>query len=98
MNLRQHLLAGQAIPAHPLALDRNRRFSEKHQRALSRYYFAAGAGGLAVGVHSTQFEIRDPQHALFKPVLTLAAETISEELHSAPRDFAMIAGICGKTA
>jgi dihydrodipicolinate synthase/N-acetylneuraminate lyase len=98
MNLRHHLLAGQAIPAHPLALDRNRRFSEKHQRALSRYYVATGAGGVAVGVHSTQFEIRDPQHALFKPVLKLAAETIAEELRAAPRDFAMIAGICGKTA
>jgi dihydrodipicolinate synthase/N-acetylneuraminate lyase len=98
MNLRHHLLAGQAIPAHPLALDRNRRFSEKHQRALSRYYLAAGAGGIAVGVHSTQFEIRDPQHALFKPVLELAAQTISEELRTAPRDFALIAGICGKTA
>jgi dihydrodipicolinate synthase/N-acetylneuraminate lyase len=98
MNLRHHLLAGQAIPAHPLALDRSRRFSEKHQRALSRYYFAAGTGGIAVGVHSTQFEIRDPQHALFKPVLELAAETIAAERRSAPRDFAMIAGVCGKTA
>src|SRR6187455_3312287 len=98
MNLRQHLLAGQAIPAHPLALDRERRFSEKHQRALSRYYFDAGAGGLAVGVHSTQFEIREPQHALFKPVLELAAQTVTEELRRAPRDFAMIAGVCGKTA
>ena len=97
MNLRSHLLAGQAIPAHPLALDRSRRFSEKHQRALSRYYFAAGTGGIAVGVHSTQFEIRDPQHALFKPVLELAAETIAAERRSAPRDFAMIAGVCGRT-
>ncbi|HTO02951.1 MAG TPA: dihydrodipicolinate synthase family protein [Opitutus sp.] len=98
MNLRHHLLAGQAIPAHPLALDRTRRFSEKHQRALSRYYFASGTGGVAVGVHSTQFEIRDPQHALFKPVLELAAETIAAERRSTPRDFAMIAGVCGKTA
>lgn len=97
MNLRHHLLAGQVIPAHPLALDRQRRFAEKHQRALTRYYFAAGTGGLAVGVHSTQFEIRDPQHALFRPVLELAAETVRAELQAAPRDFALIAGICGQT-
>jgi dihydrodipicolinate synthase/N-acetylneuraminate lyase len=97
MNLRQHLLAGHVIPAQPLALDRNRRFSEKHQRALTRYYVAAGSGGLAVGVHSTQFEIRDPQHNLFKPVLQLAAETVRTELAAAPRHFALIAGLCGPT-
>ena len=97
MNLRSHLLAGHVIPAHPLALDAQRRFSEKHQRALARYYFAAGSGGLAVGVHSTQFEIRDPQHNLFRPVLTLAAATIAAEQRTAPRDFALIAGICGHT-
>lgn len=98
MNLRAHLLAGQAIPAHPLALDSQRRFSEKHQRALARYYFAAGTGGIAVGVHSTQFEIRDAKHGLFKPVLELAAETVAAELRATPRDYAMIAGICGKTS
>lgn len=97
MDLRAHLLAGQAIPAHPLALDTNRRFSEKHQRALTRYYFAAGTGGVAVGVHSTQFEIRDAKHGLLKPVLQLAAETIAEERRAAPRDYALIAGICGRT-
>ena len=98
MNLRTHLLAGHVIPAHPLALDASRRFDEKHQRALARYYFAAGTGGIAVGVHSTQFEIRDPKHNLFKPVLELAAATIAAELHATPRDYAMIAGICGQTA
>lgn len=97
MDLRQHLLAGHVIPAQPLALDRNRKFSEKHQRALTRYYVAAGSGGLAVGVHSTQFEIRDPQHGLFKPVLELAAQTVRAELAVAPHDFALIAGICGQT-
>lgn len=97
MDLRSHLLAGQVIPAHPLALDHNRRFSERHQRALTRYYLAAGAGGLAVGVHSTQFEIRDPKHGLFRPVLELAAETARAELAAAPRDVALIAGICGRT-
>jgi dihydrodipicolinate synthase/N-acetylneuraminate lyase len=97
MEVRRHLLAGQVIPAQPLALDRHRKFSEKHQRALTRYYLAAGSGGLAVGVHSTQFEIREPQHGLFKPVLELAAVTVREELAAASRDFVLIAGICGQT-
>ena len=97
MNLRAHLLAGHVIPAQPLALDRHRKFSEKHQRALTRYYVAAGSGGLAVGVHSTQFAIRDPDHNLFRPVLELAAQTVRAELAAAPRDFALIAGICGQT-
>ena len=65
MDLRAHLLAGHVIPAQPLALDANRKFSERHQRAITRYYVAAGVGGLAVGVHSTQFEIREPHHGLF---------------------------------
>ena len=97
MDLRSHLLAGKVIPAHPLALDRNRKFSEKHQRALTRYQLASGVGGLAVGVHSTQFEIRDPQHGLFKPVLELAAETAARELSNTSRAVALIAGVCGKT-
>ena len=97
MNLRAHLLAGHVIPAQPLALDRHRKFSEKHQRALTRYYVAAGSGGLAVGVHSTQFAIRDSAHNLFRPVLELAAQTVRAELAAAPRDFALIAGICGQT-
>lgn len=97
MNLRAHLLAGHVIPAQPLALDRHRKFSGKHQRALTRYYVAAGSGGLAVGVHSTQFAIRDPEHHLLRPVLELAAQTVRAELAAAPRDFALIAGICGQT-
>lgn len=97
MDIRAHLLAGQAIPAHPLALDRNGKFSERHQRALTRYYLAAGVGGVAVGVHSTQFEIRLPQHGLFRPVLELASETIDQELARIPRPFIKIAGICGRT-
>lgn len=78
MDLRSHLLAGHVIPAHPLALDGRSRFSERHQRALTRYYLDSGVGGLAVGVHSTQFEIRDPAHGLFRPVLELAANTQRE--------------------
>ncbi len=97
MDLRHHLHAGQVIPAQPLALDANRKFSERHQRAITRYYLAAGVGGLAVGVHSTQFEIREPQHGLFKPVLELASRTIDEELAKSPRPFIKISGICGRT-
>lgn len=97
MELRNHLLAGHVIPAQPLALDANRRFSERHQRAITRYYVASGVGGLAVGVHSTQFEIRESKHGLFKPVLELAARTIDEELAKAPRPFIKISGLCGRT-
>lgn len=97
MNLREHLLQGQVIPAHPLALTAERILDEKHQRALTRYYLAAGAGGIAVGVHTTQFAIREPQHNLLRPVLELAAQTIDEELQKAPRPFVKIAGICGRT-
>ena len=69
------LRRGVVIPAHPLALDAGRRLDERRQRALSRYYIDAGAGGLAVGVHTTQFAIRDAQHGLLRPVLELAAQT-----------------------
>ena len=71
--LRERLFAGLAIPAHPLALDASRRLDRRRQRALSRYYLDAGAGGLAVGVHTTQFAIREA--GLFEEVLALAAET-----------------------
>jgi len=86
---------GLVIPAHPLALDENRRLDEKRQRALTRYYIAAGAGGVAVGVHSTQFEIRDPEVGLFEPVLRLAAEEV--ERAGLSRPFIKVAGICGPT-
>lgn len=98
MNLRAHLLEGQAIPAQPLALDVNRKFSERPQRAITRYYLAAGVGGLAVGVHSTQFEIREAKHGLFRPVLELAAVEMDASLKKNPRPFIKIAGICGKAA
>lgn len=97
MNLSSYLLAGQVIPAQPLALDAHRKFSEKHQRAITRYYLAAGVGGLAVGVHSTQFEIREAKHGLFRPVLELAAESVRASLKKNPRPFIQIAGLCGKT-
>lgn len=97
MNLREHFLDGQVIPAQPLALDAERKFDERYQRALTRYYVAAGSGGLAVGVHSTQFEIRLPQHGLLQPVLELASQTIDEELAKAPRPFVKVAGVIGRT-
>ena len=87
------LRRGLAIPAHPLALDAQRRLDERRQRALTRYYLAAGAGGLAVGVHTTQFAIRDPRVGLLEPVLALAAE----EMDRAGRLIVRIAGICGET-
>src|SRR5438094_2918433 len=77
-NWRTALRHGLVIPAHPLALTARRRLDERRQRALTRYYLAAGAGGVAVGVHTTQFAIRDPKIGLYRPVLELAAETVSE--------------------
>ncbi len=91
------LRAGLVIPAHPLALTRQRRLDERCQRALTRYYHAAGAGGIAVGVHTTQFEIRNPQFGLLGPVLKLAAETIGECDKAAGTATVRIAGICGPT-
>lgn len=97
MNLRDHLLEGQVIPAHPLALTAGRRLDERRQRALTRYYVASGAGGIAVGVHSTQFEIREPGHALLRPVLEMASRAADEALCAGPRPFIKIAGACGET-
>ena len=91
------LRRGTVIPAHPLALTQDGKFDERHQRALTRYYCAAGAGGVAVGVHTTQFEIRQPQHGLFKPVLELARETAAACAASLGRPVVLIGGICGKT-
>src|SRR5881394_1776421 len=90
MTWRDQLKAGVVIPAHPLALTAERKLDERRQRGLTRYYLAAGAGGVAVGVHTTQFEIRE--HGLLAPVLQLAAEEMRDG--GAIR----IAGIVGKTA
>ena len=96
--LRVALGDGVAIPAHPLALTANRTFDERHQRALTRYYVDAGAGGIAVGVHTTQFAIRRPEHGLLRPVLELAAESAREWLGGRERQFALVAGAVGQTA
>jgi dihydrodipicolinate synthase/N-acetylneuraminate lyase len=92
-----NLRDGLVIPAHPLALSADGKMDERHQRALTRYYHAAGAGGIAVGVHTTQFAIRDPKHSLLEPVLRLAAETVAACDSATGRKTVRIAGICGQT-
>jgi len=87
------LRQGVVIPAHPLALDARRQLDPRHQRALTRYYLDAGAGGLAVGVHSTQFAIREV--GLYEPVLEMAARTAREWTS---RPLVLIAGLAGRTA
>jgi hypothetical protein len=96
-NLRGTLARGLVIPAHPLALDNAGRFDDRHQRALTRYYAAAGAGGLAVGVHTTQFAIRDARIGLFEPVLALAREEMDRADHGRSVPLVRIGGICGRT-
>ena len=90
MTLRDQLRSGLVIPAHPLALNSQRQLDERRQRALTRYYLAAGAGGIAVGVHTTQFAIRG--HELLEPVLQLAQE------EARAHNVVKIAGVCGKRA
>lgn len=97
------LQRGTAIPAMPLALNSNRQLDERRQRALCRYYIAAGVGGLAVAVHTTQFQIRDPKIGLFRPVLQIAAEemdraaVIGTHALQAKVPLVRIAGVCGQT-
>jgi hypothetical protein len=95
--IMQILRKGVAIPASPLALDANRRWDEKSQRTVYRYYAAAGAGGIAVGVHTTQFEIRKPEIGLFEPLLKFAAQEIDAIAAREKKILIKIAGVCGKT-
>lgn len=95
--VKQIIQKGVVIPAHPLALTAERRLDERRQRALTRYYIAAGAGGLAVGVHTTQFAIRNPQLGLFEPVLRIAAEEVSRADSKRTVPLVRIGGICGET-
>jgi len=97
-NIIDKLRSGCVIPAHPLALGPDDSIDERRQKALTRYYLAAGAGGLAVGVHTTQFAIHNPKIGLYRPVLELAMETARESVGSAGGDEpVMIAGIVGDT-
>lgn len=89
--MRARLQQGLVIPAHPLALTRERKLDERYQRALTRYYIDAGAGGIAVGVHTTQFAIREEKIGLYRPVLELAME------EAGGRDVVKVAGIVGRT-
>lgn len=86
---------GTVIPAHPLALNAERQLDERRQRGLTRYYIACEAGGIAVGVHTTQFEIRDPKIDLYQRVLALASEEVKSA--SLTRPFIKVAGIVGPT-
>ena len=96
--LRESLLRGLVIPAHPLALTEGRRLDERRQRALTRYYCDAGAGGIAVGVHTTQFAIRDPTIGLLEPVLELAIDTMRGWCKNRRKHPVAVAGVCGPTA
>src|SRR5687768_16859439 len=96
--LRRALLRGLVIPAHPLALTAARRLDEQRQVALTRYYCDAGAGGIAVAVHTTQFAIRDPAVGLLEPVLDLARRTVRDWCAGRAEVPLLVAGVCGPTA
>ncbi|OYV93351.1 MAG: dihydrodipicolinate synthase family protein, partial [Planctomycetia bacterium 21-64-5] len=92
-DIRRILQQGVVIPACPLALGAGRKWDERRQRALLRYYLDAGAGGIAIGVHTTQFAIREPQHDLYRPLLRFAAA----EMAKCDRPVVRVAGVCGGT-
>src|SRR5438552_16275845 len=93
----QALRRGLVVPACPLALNARRELDERRQRALFRYYLAAGAGGLAVGVHTTQFAIREPKIGLFEPLLALAGEEVRRAAQKMEEPRLLIGGVCGRT-
>jgi dihydrodipicolinate synthase/N-acetylneuraminate lyase len=95
-DIRSTLQRGVAIPAMPLALNAQRKLDERRQRALCRYYIAAGAGGMAAGVHTTQFAIREPKINLFKPVLQIVAEEFARAQMRGTNQV-RVGGICGAT-
>ena len=100
-DIRPEVLAavrrGTVIPAQPLALDENRKFAPKYQRALCRYYMDSGVGGIAVGVHSTQFAIRNERIGRFEPVLRQTSQFIDEWSERTGRRVLKVGGICGRT-
>ena len=91
------LKSGTVIPATPLALDENRNFDEYSQRLLMKYYLNCGVGGIATAVHSTQFEIRDPEVNLFEPILKLVSDEIADFENKTGKVIVKVAGVCGKT-
>jgi hypothetical protein len=96
--IRAALQQGLVIPACPLALNAARKLDERRQRALLRYYAAAGVGGVAIGVHTTQFAIRDPHHALFEPLLQLAGDELARLENKRCIPLVRVGGVCGATA
>jgi dihydrodipicolinate synthase/N-acetylneuraminate lyase len=96
-DVRDALNKGVVIPALPLALDRNRKLDERRQRALIRYYLDAGAGGVAAGVHTTQFAIRSPDINLYSPVLKIAREESDRFIQISGKPVIRVAGVIGKT-
>jgi dihydrodipicolinate synthase/N-acetylneuraminate lyase len=97
-DVRAALGRGLVIPAHPLALTAQRRLDERRQTALTRYYCEAGAGGVAVGVHTTQFAIREPKAGLLEPVLRLAMHAVRSHRERTGARLVAVAGVCGPTA
>src|SRR3954466_4289481 len=95
--IQSALQQGRVIPAHPLALAADGGCDERRQRALTRYYAAAGVGGLAVAVHTTQFAIRSPRVGLFEPVLAIAADEMNRADAQRREPLIRIGGICGRT-
>ena len=93
----QLLHEGTVIPAIPLALNEQRQFDEASQRRMVRYYMEAGSGGVAAAVHSTQFEIREPQHNLFRPILEAVAEEMDQFEARTGKVLVRISGVCGAT-
>jgi hypothetical protein len=93
--IKKLLFDGTVIPAHPLALNSNLKLDENRQRGLTRYYMASGAGGVAIGVHTTQFEIRDPEVDLYEKLLAITSDEISKA--ALDRPFIKVAGIVGLT-
>jgi dihydrodipicolinate synthase/N-acetylneuraminate lyase len=96
-DVRAALRRGLVIPAHPLALTADRRLDERRQTALTRYYCDAGAGGVAVGVHTTQFAIREPKVGLLEPVLRLAMNAVRAHRERGGTRLLSVAGVCGPT-
>lgn len=95
--IRDNVRRGIVIPATPLALDANRQFDRQRQTALLRYYIDAGVGGIAIGVHTTQFAIRDEAVGLYEPVLRHTSRVIDEYSARQGRNIFKVAGICGRT-
>ena len=88
---------GTVIPANPLVLNEKREFDERRQRVITRYYMEAGSGGIAVAVHTTQFEIREKKHNLFERVIKTVVDEIESYEKESGRTIVRVCGVCGET-